>query len=152
MILKRNKVKLIAIALVASLCLGSCAGRGDWDHDLINGYRLIRSSAHTIQLCCDSEHSVHWNNSTIVLSRFYVKMIAISDPFVELQGIPTQGYSASDEELNISKMNYEYYLLDSYHHLIYGPYAEEAFYDKCTQEGILELENWISTEDINREK
>ena len=150
MILKRNKVKLILLILVASLFLSSCTGRGDWDYDLINGYRLVRSSAHTIQLCCDSKLSTHWGNSTIVLNCFYIKMITISEPFVGLQGITTRDYSASDEELSISKENYTFYLLDSSLHLLYGPYSKDSFYEKCTQVGITYLQTWISTEDINQ--
>ena len=140
--------RIILFVLAMSILLAGCIGRGDWDYDLVNGYKLIRSSAHTLRLCCDENLRDQWDNNTIVLKQYYVTMVTISDPFVGLQGIPTQDRSASDEELNTPAENYQYYLLDSVNHLLYGPCSKEAFYDKCEQEDATGLDNWVSTKNL----
>lgn len=134
------------ILLVAVLLVG-CAGRGDWDCELINDYCLIRSNAHTIRLCHyrDQEKGI----SDIVLERFYVTAIAVSDPYVGLEGIPTAERAASDEELNSTSEQYKYYLLDCQSGSLYGPFSKAEFDRRCNDDDIVGLDSWISTKTLN---
>ena len=95
-------------------------GRADWEIQLSDQYYIIRANSSSKKICKATDTSGLYDN---VLSYFYVTKYCLLDPFISLEGIPTAGLFASEEER--ASNNRQYYLLDVRDGSLYGPYDTE---------------------------
>lgn len=120
-------LNLAILMLVICLTLLSCTdhilsvipgpGRADWEVQLSAQYYIIRANSSSKKICKATDTPGLYEN---VLSNFYVTKYSLLDTFISLEGIPTDGIFASDEELASSIR--QYYLLDIQDGGLYGPY------------------------------
>ena len=145
----RMLLKMTIPTLVLLLFLSSCAadwwigdGRGDWTLNLYEGYGISKINSNEILLV----HKENPNDSggAIVLPNYFVIAYQLHQPYIWLEGIHTQGISASEDELN--DMVLSYYLVDTTNGELIGPFESyDDFIELCSSLG-LEIENeWIRT-------
>ena len=143
------KVTVALLALTLALFLSACSvdwwvgdGRGDWTLDLYEGYGISKINSKEILLV----HKENPNDSggSIILPKYYVIAYQLHEPYICLEGIHTQGLSASEDEL--SDMVLSYYLVDTTNGEVVGPFeSREDFVESCSS---LELEievEWTKT-------
>lgn len=138
-----NKILgLICSCIIVLLVASGCIPRGDWDYELISGYSLVRTNAHSIVLTHtgDSEDAP----SEIVIEQYYVTQFCFNDRYIGLQGILTQGHSATDKELSGEER--AYYLVNVADGTIVGPFLKKDEFDiKCEEADFENMDEWIST-------
>lgn len=142
-----HKVTVVAIAL--TLFLSACSvdwwigdGRGDWTLDLIEGYGISKINSKEILLI----HKENPNDSggSIILPHYFVISYQLHEPYIYLEGIHTQGISASDDEL--SNMVLSYYLVDTTNGDVIGPFeSRDDFVELCSSLGIEIEDEWAKT-------
>ncbi|MBP3686072.1 MAG: hypothetical protein J6J21_03480 [Clostridia bacterium] len=154
------KIRLLLFILCIALCLSSCTpllewivgdGRGDWTLNLIADYYLVRSNAHNITISFCRHYSAEGEPHMFrtVLAYTFVTAYEVHDPYICVEGIPTEKETgASDEELESLKR--VYYLLDTTEHTTEGPFETFGdFFEHCKTVGITPTRNWVSTKELN---
>lgn len=145
----RMLLKVTVAALVLALFSSACSvnwwvgdGRGDFTLDLYEGYGISKINSKEILLV----HKENPNDSggSIILPNYFVIAYQLHQPYICLEGIHTQGISASEDELN--DMVLSYYLVDTTNGELIGPFeSRDDFIEHCSSLG-LEIENeWIKT-------
>lgn len=115
---------------VASILPGP--GRADWELPLFEQYYLIKGNNSSIKICKATDVSGLYEN---VLTYFYVTKYSVFEPFICLEGIPTDGLFVAEDEL--ASDNRQYYLLDVRDENLYGPYdTEESLIKSDLAKGI----------------
>ncbi|MEG1311850.1 MAG: DUF3997 domain-containing protein [Romboutsia sp.] len=107
--------KIVVIFSIVLLMIGAvgCAGVGDYDIELINGFKVIRTSAEKIHIG-SPEYS--YDELLIPLLADYDE-----DEYVTQVGNDNDRYIIAKTNLN------NYYLLDTKEPIVNGPFTEEKF-------------------------
>ena len=145
----RMLLKATIAILVFTLFLCACSadwwvgdGRGDWTLDLYEGYAISKINSNEILLI----HKEDPNNSggSIILPNYFVIAYQLHKPYICLEGIHTQGLSASEDELNDMVLNY--YLVDTTSGEEFGPFESyDDFIERCSSLGLNIEDEWIKT-------
>lgn len=145
----RMLLKVTIAALVLILFLSACSvewwvgdGRGDWTLDLIEGYGISKINSMEILLI----HKENPNDSggSIILPNYFVIAYQLHEPYIYLEGIHTQGISASEDEL--SNMVLSYYLVDTTNGEVIGPFEScDDFVERCCSLGLEIEDEWTKT-------
>ena len=143
--------RMITMILACSLLLSGCStdfcdwlvgdGRGDWTLDLISGYCIVKVNSRCIEIGYkdDPEDSSCSN----VIPLFFVTAYQIEDPYIAIEGIPTQKFSITDEELVSRNLNY--YLIDTVKGTLDGPYETmDDFNIHCASFGLKIEDEWVA--------
>lgn len=133
----------IIIALLAYLPIEQWVGdgRGDWEKELCNGYAITKINSHQIVL---TYHGDDRFSSSILLDNYFITGYQNHDPYILVKGIPTQGHTLSENDLESSDILY--YFVDTIEHSIDGPYkSSEEFRAYCYARSIAVSENWEKT-------
>lgn len=90
-----------------------CAGTGDYEIELINGFKVIRTSAEKVHIA-SSEYS------------YDELLIPLIDDYDEGEYVIQVGHD--NDRYIIAKTNLNnYYLLDTKEPIVYGPFIKEGF-------------------------
>ena len=145
----RMLLKVTIAVLVLILFLSACSvewwvgdGRGDWTLDLIEGYGISKINSMEILLI----HKENPNDSggSIILPNYFVIAYQLHEPYIYLEGIHTQGISASEDEL--SNMVLSYYLVDTTNGEVIGPFEScDDFVERCCSLGLEIEDEWTKT-------
>ena len=124
--LLRLMTVMLIIVSVLSGCVNHTAslipgpGRDDWEIQLSDQYYIIKANSYSKKICKRTDTAGVYED---VLSCFYVTRYCVFESFISIEGIPTEGSFASEEE-RLSN-DHQYYLLDIKDKLLYGPYETE---------------------------
>jgi hypothetical protein len=132
---------ILVVALMALFCviiLGSCIGPGveDYSFDVAQGYRLSRSSAHTIQVVPKDG----WSSDNEIIPKKVVE-IAWNNQYVIAKqlGMEKRNLNPNDSyELPNPSMVY-YWVLDTEQRKRFGPFSKEEFENKLNELGLNDL-------------
>ena len=123
-------LSLIILILVACSIFWGCTdqvasvlpgpGRADWEVQLSDQYYIIKANSSSKKLCKTTDTPGLYEN---VLSYFYVTKYCVFEPFICVEGIPTEEIFASEEERTSDKR--QYYLLNVQEGTLYGPHDTE---------------------------
>ena len=130
---KMKRIVILAVALILAASLCACAGAGDWEIPLTEGYEIVRLNGCQISLVRDGK---------FIIDNFYVTSFQIHEPFVCVKGIKTLNQSATEEE--IRARDTVCYLLNTKTEELEGPYEnEEEFREYCAENGVIMDELWM---------
>ncbi len=140
---------LLIISLVLMLTLSSCTsywfvgdGKGDWSFELIDGYYITKVNSREILITY--KENIDQVGSTIVLPKYFVIAYQITESYILLDGIKTEGNAISD--LEFKDMLSCYYIISTKNHEILGPFnSYDEFYNKCEVMKIQVTDNWVKT-------
>lgn len=115
---------------VASVLPGP--GKTDWEIQLFDQYYIVRANSSSKKICKTTDTPGLYEN---VLSYFYVTKYYVSEPYICLEGIPTEELFASKNEQSSNIR--QYYLLNADDGNLYGPYdTEEALVESSSIKGV----------------
>lgn len=108
-----KKIRVIFSTILLMLGMVGCAGAGDYEIELINGFKVIRTSA----------EKVHIASPEYSYDELLIPLLADYDEgeFVTQVGHDNDRYIIAKTNLN------NYYLLDTKEPIVYGPFTEEKF-------------------------
>ena len=108
-----KKIGIIFSTILLMLGMVGCAGAGDYEIELINGFKVRRTSA----------EKVHIASPEYSYDELLIPLIADYDEgeYVTQVGHDNDRYIIAKTNLN------NYYLLDTKEPIVYGPFTEEKF-------------------------
>ena len=108
-----KKIGVIFSTILLMLGLVGCAGAGDYEIELINGFKVRRTSA----------EKVHIASPEYSYDELLIPLLADYDEgeYVTQVGHDNDRYIIAKTNLN------NYYLLDTKEPIVYGPFTEEKF-------------------------
>ena len=108
-----KKIRVIFSTILLMLGMVGCAGAGDYEIELINGFKVIRTSA----------EKVHIASPEYSYDELLIPLLADYDEgeYVTQVGHDNDRYIIAKTNLN------NYYLLDTKEPIVYGPFTEEKF-------------------------
>ena len=108
-----KKIRVIFSTILLMLGLVGCAGAGDYEIELINGFKVRRTSA----------EKVHIASPEYSYDELLIPLLADYDEgeYVTQVGHDNDRYIIAKTNLN------NYYLLDTKEPIVYGPFTEEKF-------------------------
>ena len=108
-----KKIGVIFSTILLMLGMVGCAGAGDYEIELINGFKVRRTSA----------EKVHIASPEYSYDELLIPLLADYDEgeFVTQVGHDNDRYIIAKTNLN------NYYLLDTKEPIVYGPFTEEKF-------------------------
>ena len=108
-----KKIGVIFSTILLMLGMGGCAGAGDYEIELINGFKVRRTSA----------EKVHIASPEYSYDELLIPLLADYDEgeYVTQVGHDNDRYIIAKTNLN------NYYLLDTKEPIVYGPFTEEKF-------------------------
>lgn len=108
-----KKIRVIFSTILLMLGMVGCAGAGDYEIELINGFKVRRTSAEKVHIA-SPEYS-------------YVELlIPLLADYDEGEYVTQVGHD--NDRYIIAKTNLNnYYLLDTKEPIVYGPFTEEKF-------------------------
>ena len=108
-----KKIRVIFSTILLMLGMVGCAGAGDYEIELINGFKVIRTSA----------EKVHIASPEYSYDELLIPLLADYDEgeYVTQVGHDNERYIIAKTNLN------NYYLLDTKEPIVYGPFTEEKF-------------------------
>ena len=144
---------VVAMMLAFSLCLSGCStdfydwlvgdGRGDWTQNLISGYCLVKVNSRCIEIGY-KDHPDDTNSSDVIPC-YFITAYQIKEPYIALEGIPTQKFSITDEELETRELNY--YLIDTTTGIVNGPYETmDAMIEYCSSLAVDISSAWVKVD------
>ena len=108
-----KKIGVIFSTILLMLGMVGCAGAGDYEIELINGFKVRRTSA----------EKVHIASPEYSYDELLIPLLADED---EGEYVAQVGHD--DDRYIIAKTNLNnYYLLDTKEPIVYGPFTEEKF-------------------------
>lgn len=118
-------------------------GRGDWTLDIANGYCISKINSREVLLI--HKDSPGDSGGSIVLPNYFVTSYQQYEQYIFLEGISTQGRTASEEELETGPS--VYYVLDSGCAEIEGPFqAYDKLLKYCNEHEIEIEDEWLTAE------
>ena len=107
--------KIVVVFSIVLLMIGmvGCAGAGDYDIELINGFKVIRTSAEKVHIA-SPEYS------------YDELLIPLIDDYDEGEYLTQVGHDNARYIIAKTNLN-NYYLLDTKEPIVYGPFTEEEF-------------------------
>ena len=108
-----KKIGIIFSTILLMLGMVGCAGAGDYEIELINGFKVIRTSAEKIHI---GSHEYSYDEVLIPLLADYDE-----GEYVTQVGHDNDRYIIAKTNLN------NYYLLDTKEPIVNGPFTEEKF-------------------------
>ena len=108
-----KKIGIIFSTILLMLGMVGCAGAGDYEIELINGFKVRRTSA----------EKVHIASPEYSYDELLIPLLADYDEgeYVTQVGHDNDRYIIAKTNLN------NYYLLDTKEPIVYGPFTEERF-------------------------
>jgi|SRR5699024_6714761 len=108
-----KKIRVIFSTILLMLGMVGCAGAGDYEIELINGFKVRRTSA----------EKVHIASPEYSYDELLIPLLADYDEgeYVTQVGHDNDRYIIAKTNLN------NYYLLDTKEPIVYGPFKEEKF-------------------------
>ena len=108
-----KKIGIIFSTILLMLGMVGCAGAGDYEIELINGFKVRRTSA----------EKVHIASPEYSYDELLIPLLADYDEgeYVTQVGHDNDRYIIAKTNLN------NYYLLDTKEPIVYGPFTEEKF-------------------------
>ena len=108
-----KKIGVIFSTILLMLGMVGCAGAGDYEIELINGFKVRRTSA----------EKVHIASPEYSYDELLIPLLAHYDEgeYVTQVGHDNERYIIAKTNLN------NYYLLDTKEPIVYGPFTEEKF-------------------------
>ena len=108
-----KKIGVIFSTILLMLGMVGCAGAGDYEIELINGFKVRRTSA----------EKVHIASPEYSYDELLIPLLADYDEgeYVTQVGHDNERYIIAKTNLN------NYYLLDTKEPIVYGPFTEEKF-------------------------
>ena len=108
-----KKIRVIFSTILLMLGMVGCAGAGDYEIELINGFKVRRTSA----------EKVHIASPEYSYDELLIPLLADYDEgeYVTQEGHDNDRYIIAKTNLN------NYYLLDTKEPIVYGPFTEEKF-------------------------
>ena len=108
-----KKIGVIFSTILLMLGMVGCAGAGDYEIELINGFKVRRTSA----------EKVHIASPEYSYDELLIPLLADYDEgeYVTQVGHDNDKYIIAKTNLN------NYYLLDTKEPIVYGPFTEEKF-------------------------
>ena len=108
-----KKIRVIFSTILLMLGMVGCAGAGDYEIELINGFKVRRTSA----------EKVHIASPEYSYDELLIPLLAHYDEgeYVTQVGHDNDRYIIAKTNLN------NYYLLDTKEPIVYGPFTEEKF-------------------------
>ena len=108
-----KKIRVIFSTILLMLGMVGCAGAGDYEIELINGFKVRRTSA----------EKVHIASPEYSYDELLIPLLADYDEgeYVTQVGHDNDRYIIAKTNLN------NYYLLDTKEPIVYGPFTEEKF-------------------------
>ena len=108
-----EKIGVIFSTILLMLGMVGCAGAGDYEIELINGFKVRRTSA----------EKVHIASPEYSYDELLIPLLADYDEgeYVTQVGHDNDRYIIAKTNLN------NYYLLDTKEPIVYGPFTEEKF-------------------------
>jgi len=108
-----KKIGIIFSTILLMLGMVGCAGAGDYEIELINGFKVRRTSA----------EKVHIASPEYSYDELLIPLLADYDEgeYVTQVGHDNDRYIIAKTNLN------NYYLLDTKEPIVYGPFKEEKF-------------------------
>ena len=108
-----KKIGIIFSTILLMLGMVGCAGAGDYEIELINGFKVRRTSA----------EKVHIASPEYSYDELLIPLLADYDEgeYVTQVGNDNDRYIIAKTNLN------NYYLLDTKEPIVYGPFTEEKF-------------------------
>ncbi|WP_297135329.1 DUF3997 domain-containing protein [Terrisporobacter sp.] len=107
--------KMVSVFTIVLLMIGmvGCAGAGDYEIELINGFKVIRTSA----------EKVHIGSPEYSYDELLIPLLADYEDgdYVTKVGHDNDRYIIAKTNLN------NYYLLDTKKAIVHGPFTEEKF-------------------------
>ena len=130
----------IGITLVCLLFLVSCsAGRGDYYIELQAGYAIDHVNSRKIDITHKEDGEV---GRSVVIENYYITSYCLTDIYIALEGIPTAGWAASEDELESEQRNY--YLIDTLSGDLSGPFESKTDFTKfCNTLNFAIFEEWV---------
>ena len=108
-----KKIGVVFSIILLMIGMVGCAGAGDYEIELINGFKVIRTSAEKIHIA-SPEYS------------YDELLIPLIDDYDEGEYVIQVGHD--NDRYIIAKTNSNnYYLLDTKEPTVYGPFTEEEF-------------------------
>ena len=128
---------VIVLCIILFVCTIGCnklfyRGRGDWEINLVNGYRIDHFNAAEIKLCKKQNKYIE-----VVIKNYYVTAYSMKEEYVFLEGIQTAGEYITDQEKQ--DMHLSFYAINTKQDAVYGPYsgiqqmAQELSFDVNTE-------------------
>lgn len=145
-------LKTIAALVFIWLLLGGCSmdqwagdGRGDWTLDIGEGYCITR--VNTYEILVGYKHDPDVAGSEIVIPYYFVTAYQEDDHYFMFEGIHTQKWAVSDDEL--SKRILIYYIIDTSDDTLLGPFESiTEFEEMCKMLGIQDCFEWVEIDPI----
>ncbi len=111
---------VIVLCIILFVCTIGCnklfyRGRGDWEINLVNGYRIDHFNASEIKLC--KKQNKYFE---VVIENYYVTAYSMKEEYVFLEGIQTAGEYITDQEKETRILSY--YALDTTDDSVIGPF------------------------------
>lgn len=111
---------IIVLCIILFVCTIGCnklfyRGRGDWEINLVNGYRIDHFNASEIKLC--KKQNKYFE---VVIKNYYVTAYSMKEEYVFLEGIQTAGEYITDQEKETRILSY--YALDTTDDSVIGPF------------------------------
>lgn len=111
---------VIVLCIILFVCTIGCnklfyRGRGDWEINLVNGYRIDHFNASEIKLCKKQNKYLE-----VVIKNYYVTAYSMKEEYVFLEGIQTAGEYITDQEKEARILSY--YALDTTDDSVIGPF------------------------------
>jgi hypothetical protein len=111
---------VIVLCIILFVCTIGCnklfyRGRGDWEINLVNGYRIDHFNASEIKLCKKQNKYLE-----VVIKNYYVTAYSMKEEYVFLEGIQTAGEYITDQEKEARILSY--YALDTTDDCVIGPF------------------------------
>ena len=108
-----KEIRVIFSTILLMLGMVGCAGAGDYEIELINGFKVRRTSA----------EKVHIASPEYSYDELLIPLLADYDEgeYVTQVGHDNDRYIIAKTNLN------NYYLLDTKEPIVYGPFTEEKF-------------------------
>ena len=107
--------KMVVVSTIVLLMIGmvGCAGAGDYEIELINGFKVMRTSA----------KKVHIGSPEYSYDELLIPLVADYEggDYVTKVGHDNDRYIIAKTNLN------NYYLLDTKEPIVHGPFTEEKF-------------------------
>ncbi|MBQ7788039.1 MAG: DUF3997 domain-containing protein [Clostridia bacterium] len=118
----------------------SCAGLGDWEYELPNGYSIIRLNASTIIIGSDYKGY----ESSIIFER-YITSFAYNEQYVCARRLDVPENYFFDDIMNMDFEEAEYLIIDTISHEIHSSLSKEEYQSLCKELNITGLCDWIDT-------
>lgn len=129
--------KMVVVSTIVLLMIGmvGCAGAGDYEIELINRFKVMRTSA----------EKVHIGSPEYSYDELLIPLVADYEDgdYVTKVGHDNDRYIIAKTNLN------NYYLLDTKKAIVYGPFTEEKFIEVKENAGISES---VDLKDLDKYK